>query len=190
MTTRRWIAGCAVVALIIGSGCQSINFDKPAWTWPWPRQEPVAQVCAVWADGLVFQANAAENGAIMPNFAGRVYFFNSAMDRTLKADGALVVSLYDNTQAETPNAPPKEFWNLTGRDLAMIEKSDAVGIGYNLMLPWSTYTPEVSSVTLVVKYTDPCGREFWSAPTTFPISTGAGPKVRPTTLRIEQSQRH
>ena len=186
---RRWIAAALGLALGLCTGCQSTFVNKPDWTWPWTDPEPIGQVCAVWADGLVFQANPAENGAVMPNFAGRVYFFNSGMTQSLKADGTLVVSLYDNTQAQTANAPPKELWNLTSRDLAMVQKSDAVGCGYNLVLPWSTYTPDVHTVTLVVKYTDGNGREFWSAPTTFPISTDSGTKTRPTTMRVEQMQR-
>lgn len=175
---KKLAAAALALSVVAASGCVSDGLNKPALAWPWAAKDDgrgeIAQVAAVWADGLVMQADPAQGGRITPGFAGRVYFFNQDMSQTRQADGTLTISLYDNTQAAAADPPPKEVWNLDAATLASIQKRDAVGWGYNIWLPWSTMSAKTNAVTLVVEYRDPTGRPLWSAPTTFPVRTGAG----------------
>lgn len=170
-------------------GCIGIELTRPHWPWEkTAAQPPVAQVAAMWADGLVVQPDPAQAGREMPGFAAKLYLFNQGMSQTLHAEGTLLVSLYDNTQAGQQNPAPKETWEIDAENLAKLLTRDTLGCAYNLWLPWSTISPQVNMVTLSIEYRAADGRIIYGAPTTFPVKTGGGFKPQ-STLQVNQQSK-
>jgi hypothetical protein len=119
---------------------------------------PTNQVCqavVAWYPEVIFTPDPTHRGQPTPGIAGRVYLFGPEIDSPLTGDGAVIVDLYDDTvagSAMNPNAVPLEEWQIDKATLKRLKKKDAVGMGYTLFLPWSTYRPEAAHVHLRLRY--------------------------------------
>ena len=81
---------------------------------------------------------------------GRLYLFGESIDFPLGCDGDVVVELFN----ETPGAEPLllERWQIDKATMKRVQHKDIVGWGYNLILPWGTYKPEITQVRMKVAY--------------------------------------
>lgn len=183
-----WLAG-----LVGFSGCMHVEFTKPAWpTWfdskpEAPPEGPVAEVVAVWRDGLVVLPDPANGGAPTPGFMGKICLagmegFNVA------ADGPVTIHLYDDQQTPTNPPVPREMWTIPPEILkTVLKKESPLGWTYTLWLPWSNYSPKVSQTTLVVQYKDKTGREVWGKPYFMTVRDQEGIR-QPSQMQVNNSE--
>jgi len=149
-------AGTAFTGLVLAlaSGCAGVDqliaanhaAEKPA--------TPVARVVAMWNNQVITGVDPAHGAAPMYGLAGRVYLYPVDFKENLTADGKLVVELYA-VPPEQPQAPPvkMESWELKKDILNSINRrTDGVGEGYSLSLPWPSYRPEIAQVQMRVIY--------------------------------------
>jgi len=152
-----------VLCLLAQAGCAT--FDQCSVSWLGAdsgNHGEVAQLAALWADGVDVRPDPTQGGAPTPGFAGRLYLFGADCKESFVADGTITVQLYDDAQAASKPAVPREVWNITEDCLAKVLTKDALGWGYDLWLPWSNYQKNINKVALVVVYKPKAGKEVWS----------------------------
>jgi hypothetical protein len=150
---------CALLSL---TGCVTLD-QSTACFWNPVGPGPVAEVAALWADGVVVCADPMQGGALRPGFGGRVYLFSADDRHTLPADGALTVLLFDDQQPQAERPVPREVWTMDGEHLKRAYRKDSLGYGYDLWLPWNTYQKTIGKVALVVIYKSKQGNEIWGS---------------------------
>jgi hypothetical protein len=155
-----------VAVMLLGScGCVAVDsFVLDAGAPPGP--EPAAQVIAMWCNQVATTPDPAHNGEPVTGLAGRVYLFGPTIDCPVTGDGSLVVDLYTEPSehaAPAQPAAPLEEWRLDRDTLHRLLRRDAVGWGYTLFLPWSTYRPDINHVYLKVRYDPRTGGSLYAA---------------------------
>jgi hypothetical protein len=174
----RWPVGVVLLGLLLGTaGCATTSFCTTCCCWPvqLPPTGEVTQIMALWADGVVIQPNPDPryHGHPTPGFNGRVYLYGPQHKEPLAADGVLTVYLYDTTH-DADNKIPLEVWNVDEANLARVGKRDSLGWGYNLWLPWTTFSKDVHRVNLVVKYHPHEGLDRFSGHTKLTVNDDSG----------------
>jgi hypothetical protein len=138
--------------LALAGGCAgstqlvSALTDKPA--------PPVTQVVAMWNNQVITGVDPAHNGTPMYGVAGRVFLFGADLKENLLADGKLVVELYA-TPPEQPQGPPvmMQSWEIKKDILnSVYRRTDGIGQGYSLSLPWPNYRPDIAQVQIQMRY--------------------------------------
>jgi hypothetical protein len=162
------------------AGCTTIEaFHVPFVTADVPHGD-VRQVLVLWGDGVVTQPDPAHNGVLTPGLAARVYLVGNDLTRMLVGDGSLAVLLYDGDKPLSENAVPKEVWNIKPDSLESVLSKDALGYGYNLWLPWSSYRQDIRHVRLVAKYQSKQGAIAYSNATDYAVRGPAGISTKVT----------
>ena len=142
----------AALLLALAGGCAgsaqlvSALTDKPA--------PPVTQVVAMWNNQVITGVDPAHNGTPMYGVAGRVFLFGADLKENLLADGKLVVELYA-TPPEQPQGPPvmMQSWEIKKDILnSVYRRTDGIGQGYSLSLPWPNYRPDIAQVQIQMRY--------------------------------------
>lgn len=113
------------------------------------------RVLAAWRNTVQFGADTTRGGAPFPCLSCRVYVFGKDQTYPLNADGGyFFVQLYDATPKENKADEGKrlEMWNFDSTKVPLMRKRDVFGEGYWLILPWSTYNPDIKKVSLTVEY--------------------------------------
>lgn len=174
---RRWFAFLGVSIVGLGmTGCVSkvthttnlpvpdekggyrrseIVADPPPEVSPTIRQIEPARIAAAWSNVVQIGADTTKGGAPFPCLSCRVYIFGKDQTYPLNADGGhFIVRLYDATPKENPADENKllELWNIDSTKLPVLKKKDLFGEGYSLILPWSTYSPDVRKISVTVEY--------------------------------------
>ncbi len=147
----RWAMAPAFVLLFLASGCVGTEpFVVPGLTEkPAP---PVTQVVAMWNNQVITGVDPTHSGAPMHGLAGRVWLFGADLHQNLLADGKLVVELYGILPGQTQPAR-METWEIKKEVLnGVFRRTDGIGPGYSLSLPWPGYRPDVTQVQLWVRY--------------------------------------
>jgi hypothetical protein len=144
-----------ITVVLLGScGCVAVDsFVLDASIPPWPQ--PAAQVIAMWCNQVATTPDPAHNGEPLKGLAGRVYLFGPNIDSPVTGDGSMVVDLYTEAADHGPpvqSSAPLEEWRFDRDTLHRLLRRDAVGWGYTLFLPWSTYRPDINHVYLKVRY--------------------------------------
>ncbi len=163
---RRWwavlcLAGC------LSAGCITFNDVTP--TAP-PKEhlaaknsQPAPAVCQLvvrWHNEVVQTPNSVKGGALTPVLVGRIYLFGQTLGVPLEGDGAVGVELFDPSQVVppgtegTPEGGPRrlERWLIDPVKLQQLKRKDMIGWGYNLILPWGTYRPDLKRLQMRVCY--------------------------------------
>jgi len=128
--------GCAVIPK------PDLSVLKPAG--------PVAKVVAAWEPAI---SNGEDP---MRGFGGRVYFYDQDMTRPVKADGTVVVYIFDEEGRSSDDNKPNEgivFDAKTLNSKGVYSKSK-IGHSYNLWVPFDAAGPEgpAKKVSLIVRY--------------------------------------
>lgn len=162
------------LAACLSSGCVGLN--SQVIHGPGVNMEQPSQVGVRWEPQVAYAPDPMHGGQTMPGLVARVYLFNGKM-LPVEGDGALHVELTDTTVN-----PPKslEQWNFPAASLAKFQRRDAIGPGYSLFLPWSTYSPEVTKVVMKVGYQPKNGMPMYASPSTVLLENG---KEFPTAAR-------
>jgi hypothetical protein len=143
-----------------------------------------------WKPQAIQGVDTVHDGRVAVGLAGRAWLLGPDGGTPLVGDGNLTVELYVDPPA--PGAAPQllETWTLDHDSLhKKCLKRDMVGWGYNLVLPWSTYRPEITHVLMRVCYRPVNGSPLYTAlqPVTlsdanqtvvYPPTTIAGPAAQ------------
>jgi hypothetical protein len=152
----RAASAAVVIVASLSAGC--VTLDRFHTKQDAPPTGPAAQVVVTWNKSVCFAADPTHNGAPNPGVAGRLYLFGPDCSFPLAADGSVSVELYDDTPlASGGKAVLKEQWNIDKDTLKRLLKKDMIGWGYTLFLPWGTYSPNLTRVHLMVRYTPAAG---------------------------------
>lgn len=113
-----------------------------------------------WDHDVHFPADTlAPRGKPLPTIAGRVTLFAEDLTTPVVAEGTIIVYMYD----DMPDAPNKtevlEAWILDTKTVHKLQRRDAAGLGYTLILPWQMYRPDLTHVKLQVRF-DRVGAEY------------------------------
>ena len=145
--TRVGLLALPLVALL--AGCVTTN-DLVPWAASKKVENPVCQICCMWQNSVQFAADPTRNGTPGPGLAGRLFLFGKTLGHPLKAEGSLVVDLFDESSGKPVH---QEQWRIDPETLQLLVSKDIVGLGYTLFLPWSRYKPETSKVRLRIAFT-------------------------------------
>lgn len=140
---------------LTSAGCVTLGTLVPSMHAP---PTPVCQVVATWTNEVAWTPDPTHNGKPLPGFAGRLYLFGPEIDFPLTVDGTVVVDLLDDTKQDAEGQPVLvERWHIDPVTLKRLKRRDAIGWGYTLFLPWSTYRPEVNHVQLKLRFEPAAG---------------------------------
>jgi hypothetical protein len=149
-----WLITAAVLCSPLLTGCVTTGITS--WV---NEKEPVpeiqvSQVATVWENQVFPVPDPVHNGQPNPCLAGRVFLYGPETKDTLEAKGTLSVQLYVEMPPETGQpARLLEQWNYPDPEqLKRLFRKDIVGSGYTLVLPWSTFSPNITNVEMVVCY--------------------------------------
>jgi hypothetical protein len=185
VAARRGVAVAALL-LALASGCVGSGQLMPDLGTAAPP--PVAQVTALWSKEVMAGVDPLNHGAPLYGLAGRILLYGSDMKNAV-ADGKLVVELWA-TLPEQPQAPPAWMgkWEIDRATLqAKCLKTDSLGPGYTLNLPWPTYRPDITHLEIKVRYEPAKGLPVF---TSGQVLLNNGPVPTPTyTRRMETGDR-
>lgn len=175
------LAGLAAALLLLPSlGCHALgkkkNPDddlpvvaaKPAPPTPKPGT-PAAKLVATWRKEVQAGTDPVTQKPIA-GVMGRVYLMEKSGAFPVPGDGSISVALYDHTGDE---AKELEVWNFPAEVLPQVLQADAVGQGYTLALPWSSYKPEITQVRYRVTYTPKKGEPLSTSSEVITLEHGA-----------------
>jgi hypothetical protein len=130
-----------------------------------PPTGPVAQISTAWHDQVVFAPDPVRNGMMAPGLAGRLYLFGPKMGFPLAGDGMAIVDVCDPSQPGPDGAPKMlERWEIKKDTLERCLRKDAIGWGYDLLLPWGTYRPDLTQIVVRARYDPPKGLPIYAQP--------------------------
>src|SRR5262249_45112984 len=163
---RRWwavlcLAGC------LSAGCITFNDVTPTASskerLAAKKSQSAPHVCQMvvrWHNEVVQTPNSVKGGELTPVLVGRIYLFGDTLGVPLEGDGAVGVELFDPSQIVppgtegTPEGGPRrlERWLIDPVALQQMKGKDMIGWGYNLLLPWGTYRPDLKRLQMRVCY--------------------------------------
>ncbi len=198
---RRLVVGFATsLAMLAGlSGCLPEFFTTDP-----KSQEALSTVpCQIhtrWDHQVHFPGNTQDNGHPIPQIVGRFYLFGSDLTTAVPARGTVQVYLYNNMPDAPDKETPLEKWVIDTKTVKRLEKRDAAGWSYTLLLPWGTYSPDITHVRLMVRF-DQVGAKIalysdtievtFENPTTPRVDIAhkqSGPKVPMNGMVLDQSR--
>jgi hypothetical protein len=150
--TRRGGLAAAFAGMALLAGCVSTDKAPDVVEAPPPPCGGACQIAARWQPQVYWTPDPTRNGALNPTLAGRVYLFGPDVGFSLVGDGSMVVSLYEGSPGPGVEAQPLEIWNIDPVSLKKYLKKDAIGWGYTVCLPWSTYRKDLTRVQMRVRY--------------------------------------
>jgi hypothetical protein len=153
------LAGVACAAV---SGCVILESGTLS-TPPELPPEPVNEVLTIWDPSIRLVANSVNNGEPLPGLAGRIYLMNETVRRMVDARGSIWVVIRDTTNGASNGqyAVKCEFKEL---DLRRMKRTDKVGDGYTVFVPWETYRPDIKQIEVQVCYAPRGGSHHYGAP--------------------------
>jgi hypothetical protein len=127
-----------------------------------------------------------KSGNPLPTIAGRVTLFASDLTTPVLAEGTIIVYMYDDMPEAVNKEEPIEAWIIDTKTVHKLQKKDAAGWGYTLILPWQRYRPDLTHVKLKVRFdrigaSDPLYSEI--IPVTFESATEK-PRVTVTNKQV------
>jgi hypothetical protein len=136
-----------------------------------------SQVMTIWDTQVRLTQNSANGGTPLAGMAGRLYLFNDMTGKAVEATGKVVVQMHDVTHVDQGKTPDKiAEWTFDPVSLKRLRRTDTVGEGYTLFLPWESYSPAVKSVRLQVCYVpDEKGNPYYGEPFVAKLQTEAPP---------------
>jgi hypothetical protein len=125
----------------------------------WPavhlfEKEVPCQIVCTWQNTVHFVPDTTKGGKPIPGLLGRLYLFGREVGYPLLAEGTLSVDLYDET---TDKPVLQERWVLDPQTMAKLTKTDMIGPGYTVFLPWSQYRESTTKVRLRAGFQTPKG---------------------------------
>ena len=91
-------------------------------------------------------------GKPVPTIGGRVYLFPMDLSTPVLSDGTLMVYLYNDMPDARERDVVLEEWVFSTKKLRELQRRDPIGWGYTVLLPWTTYSPEITKIRLKVRF--------------------------------------
>jgi hypothetical protein len=114
-----------------------------------------ARIEANWESKLRYQADSLPTNCAV---AGRVRFFREDKEASQEADGKVIIQLYDQTSPSSNELPPLEEWTIDAATVKFFLAANTSSPEYAFVLPWSTYTAEITQVRMEMKYEPKVGK--------------------------------
>jgi hypothetical protein len=138
-------------------------------------------MAVAWINKVQYAADVVHNGVPTPGLVGRLYLFDQTEKYPVVGDGAVTITLYDDTKG--PATQPMEQWYLDPVAFQKFLKKDLVGWGYTIFLPWGSCRPDVTTVHLTCKYEPANGPPIFGPVSPLALEretrAAAGPVVQP-----------
>jgi hypothetical protein len=130
-----------------------------------PPTGVATQVFVWWHPQVIFPPDIKHDGTPIPALAARLYLFGPNLGYPLAGDGKVVVELFDPAQQPPNGQPvPQTIWTLDNAMLKPGFRRADLGWGYTLVLPWDKYRPDMTQVTLRVRYEPTKGTPLFAEP--------------------------
>jgi hypothetical protein len=118
-----------------------------------PPTGDVKRIVTTWEKQIHLVKDPLKGGQVYPALAGHMYLFGSEISYPLKGDGKVLVSLYDDRPLAMGGQPVAlEGWCYDKDTLNRLMTRDFFGWNYTLILPLSSYRPDLQCVHLEVRY--------------------------------------
>lgn len=173
---RQGFVTAASALLVLTAGCVGLDLVANA-----PPAVPPVQAVATWQPYVLFAPDPARNGATAAGLAGRLYLFGPQLDHPIAAEGRLQVRLFPDPPDPAKPDTPLEVWEIDADTLRGKLQRDAIGWGYNLLLPWGTYRPELSHIRMTVRFDPVQGVPLFAQETHLNLHGQGPPQVHTTT---------
>jgi hypothetical protein len=176
--SRQWVVAAAGPVLAALAGCLAMDnrvHEAPTGT--------AVTAAATWQNFVLFGPDTVHEGKTIAGLAGRLYLFSSS-DSLTTAAGKVEVRLYPDPPDPANPEAPLEVWRIDAETLKSRLQRDMMGWGYSLVLPWSTYRPELTHVRLTVRFDSTKGGMPLYAPETHLTLHGEGPPPISSTTTI------
>lgn len=150
----------AAVAFLPFVGCSAVpTMSAPDLEWlsklSGNDEGPPAQLVAMWTDASLRKPGVS--GATR-GFGGRIYFYD-AKQRSVKAEGELVVYAFVEKDRQVPSKLPERKFVFTAEELEQNYAKTALGHCYNVWLPWGKDDEDQAvSVSLLPTLKSPEGK--------------------------------
>jgi hypothetical protein len=149
----------ALLALVLATGCQSVEMPKKVFPWSADQDAPKkseykspAKMVAVWTDSVYYSAG----GVPTRGFGGRLYFYDEK-GQAIPVEGKLAVYGYDDTGLEgsppPPNRPPERRFAFTAEQFTKHYSKTDLGASYSVWVPWDTAGGPQRHITLLPVFT-------------------------------------
>ena len=143
-----------IACLSMIAGCTSWDLNKSI-SWPLGEEKPGKpdKIVAIWTDTVLYQSNQQP----VRGFGGRLMFYETDKEQPVKADGAVVIYAFDETDRDPGNAKPDRKYVFTPEQMpshysmAKFGKSD-LGHSYSVWLPWDEVGGLRKEISLVVRF--------------------------------------
>jgi hypothetical protein len=146
---KRGMLASLLLTATLTTGC----FPTESEVWLGSTPPPVgipARIATYWQTNVAYAADPANNGALNPGFAGRLYLFGPSLGYPMTGDGSILVEMLDESQEGS--SIKRETWEIDPQTLARLQRRDRIGWGYTLFLPSREYKPEMSKIRLKTCY--------------------------------------
>ena len=139
-----------------------------------------ARLTAAWSNKITYAPDPTHGGEPVPGLLARLYVFgpvlagNPSSGVPLDADGELIVGAWDLAPRAAGKSPElMELWHIDRETAKKFRKTDFMGSGYTLFLPWSKYNVDLKQVNVVARFNGADGRCLVSSPETLSIDHSA-----------------
>jgi hypothetical protein len=143
-----WLAALTMVAAAVGCAAPKSYFARPD-----KEKAPTGEVCEIlpiFQHTVCYSQDPVHNGQKIPCLAGTVYLLSRGSPYPVECNGTMVLELYDDSNPQ--ESVRKENWEINKDILKtrLVYGNDptSFGWGYNLILPWASYNPQMTRVHL------------------------------------------
>lgn len=143
---------------VANGGCSMLRREKaPANAVTMNDSTTGKKLIVRWNSQVQFGVDSMSNRPIAA-VCGQLSLLDMASGSGIDCDGKLVVDLFDATPRG--DGPPKQLerWEIDPESVKKFARSDRLlQKGYELNLPWASYTPDISQVHLLVRFEPTAG---------------------------------
>jgi hypothetical protein len=133
-----------------------------------------SRLAAAWNNKIIYAPDPTHGGEPVPGLIARLYVFGPDEKHPLPPDGELIIGLWDNGPTANGGQPAlMELWHIDRETAAKFRKTDFMGEGYSLFLPWSKYHVDLKQVNVRIRYNGSDGRCLVASPETLTIDHSA-----------------
>jgi hypothetical protein len=124
-----------------------------------------ARLTAAWNNKILYAPDPTHGGDPVPGLLARIWIFGPDTKDPLTVDGELIVGVWDNAPKATGGQPVlHEVWHIDAEAAKKFRRTDFMGEGYTLFLPWSRYSVDLKQVNVVARFNGADGRNLVSSP--------------------------
>ncbi|HJZ92191.1 MAG TPA: hypothetical protein VKE40_15050 [Gemmataceae bacterium] len=141
---------------------------------PTAKLGEASRLAAAWSNKIIYAPDPTHGGEPVPGLIARLYVFGPDQKFPLPPDGELIIGLWDNSPVANCGQPAlMELWHIDRETAAKFRKTDFMGEGYSLFLPWSKYHVDLKQVNVRIRYNGADGRCLVASPETLTIDHSA-----------------